>query len=48
MKSEREEYISIRPGPGTCCPEMRVKNGVCQGCGHVYKLQEKKEQEASK
>jgi len=27
--------IYIHPGPGTCCPEMRIKDGVCQGCGWI-------------
>jgi len=31
-----KEYMSIRPAKGTCCPEMKIVDGVCQGCGHVY------------
>ncbi len=30
---EDDGEFSIRPAPGTCCPEMRIKDGVCQGCG---------------
>jgi hypothetical protein len=29
------EY-SIRPAPGTCCPEMKIVDGVCQGCGRKF------------
>ncbi|MEI6104224.1 MAG: hypothetical protein WCP70_09795 [Methanothrix sp.] len=30
-----EHEISIHPGPGTCCPKMLVRDGICQGCGHL-------------
>lgn len=28
--------ISLRSAPGTCCPEMQIKDGICEGCGKVY------------
>jgi len=28
---------SIKPSPKTCCPEMKIVNGVCEGCGKVWK-----------
>jgi hypothetical protein len=31
-----EGEISIRPGPGTCCPKMKVVDGQCKSCGHVH------------
>jgi len=31
-----ESEISIRPGSGTCCPEMKVVDGRCKSCGHVH------------
>ena len=31
-----EEHEIIHPGPGTCCPKMLVKDGICQGCGHIH------------
>ena len=31
---------SIRPAPGTCCPEMNIVNGVCEGCGKVWRVDE--------
>jgi len=34
--SKEEEWYGIRPAPGTCCPDMKVKDCVCQGCGKVY------------
>ena len=30
------ENISIRPVPGTCCPDMRVVEGKCFGCGKIW------------
>lgn len=26
----------IRPGPGRCCPEMDVEEGICTSCGHHH------------
>jgi len=38
VEKEEDEGYGIRPAPGTCCPDMRIKDGVCQGCGKVYIL----------
>jgi hypothetical protein len=26
--------IQNRAGPGRCCPDMKIEEGVCQGCGN--------------
>jgi hypothetical protein len=31
-----EHEIGIHPAPGTCCPEMLVKDGICQSYGHIH------------
>jgi len=23
----------ISPAPGTCCPDRKIANGICEGCG---------------
>lgn len=30
--NELDGPYSIRPAPGTCCPDMKIINGVCSGC----------------
>lgn len=32
----KNDYCGIRPIPGTCCPEMKIKDGVCLGCGALW------------
>ena len=36
MSADDEQEISIHPAPGTCCPEQKVVDGICKGCGHVH------------
>jgi hypothetical protein len=31
-----DHETGIHPGPGTCCPEMFVKDSICQSCGHIH------------
>jgi len=41
VEKKEDRGYGIRPAPGTCCPDMRIKDGVCQGCGKVYMLKAK-------
>jgi hypothetical protein len=36
MPDPEEHETSIHPGPGTCFPEMLVKDGICQSCDRIH------------
>jgi len=37
MKDSDDGLMGIAPAPGTCCPDMRLVDGVCTGCGSTWR-----------